>query len=77
MSPLLIIQLSTLKGPSKAPAVDPLSLNTLGGTKTTPESYEELPCPFYMGVSLSPTQDISMIDQGSMKTYIQDRSKKH
>ena len=37
VSPLLIIQLSTLKGPSKAPAVDPLSLNTLGGMKTRPE----------------------------------------
>lgn len=69
MSPLLIVPLSTLKGPSKAPAADPLRLYTLRGTKTTPESYEEHPCPFHMGVSFSPTQDTIMIDQGCMKTH--------
>jgi len=52
-----IFHLNTLKGTTKAPAVDLLRLNTLRGTKTAfldPESYDEHPCPFYMEVPPPP-----------------------
>ena len=57
MSRVVILQLSTLKGTAKAPAMDLLSLNTLRGTKTaflTPKRYDEHPRPFYMGAPPSP-----------------------
>ena len=51
MSPVTIFRLNTLKGTTKAPAVDLLRLNTQRGTKTaflTPKRYDEHPRPFYM-----------------------------
>ena len=53
MSPVIIFRLITLKGTAKAPAVELLRLNTLGGTKTafvTPKRYDEHPVVFFMGV---------------------------
>ena len=53
MSPVIIFQLSTLKGSAKAPAVDLLRLTTIRGTKTaflTPKMYDKHPCLFYMGI---------------------------
>ena len=49
MSPVIIFRLNTLKGTTKAPAVDLLRLYTLTGTKTallSPKSYDEHPRPF-------------------------------
>ena len=57
MSPVIIFWLNTLKGTAKAPAVDLLRLNTLGGTETTfltLKRYNERPHPFYMRVPLPP-----------------------
>ena len=53
MSPVIIFRFSTLKGITKAPAVELLRLTTLRGTKTafvTPKRYDEHPRPFFMGV---------------------------
>ena len=56
-SSVIFYPLNTLKGTTKAPVVDFLTLNTLRDTKTAflmPKMYDEHPCPFYMGVFNSP-----------------------